>query len=292
MPNFESKEVMVRVLGKNSSKVADKEFKRGETCSLGAGGKIELVTGYSYHVFFGERLSSIEEALSNKPQGEAIVSSPLICALDSAFPSKRRKVDDEQAVTSGAEVSCVEQRSLETFFKFKSTSPIQMKSKWNEYDTLILFSTGQPYTSRKIAAFDLDGTLIETISGKKFASGPNDWKFKAKVPEKLRSLHSTGFRIVIFTNQAGMPKGKPTKEDLRKKLQSIADKLGMHILVLISSGHDIYRKPCVGMWDHMVQYENGGLEPDLSCSFFVGDAAGRFPDWKPGTCTYIYYCAF
>jgi bifunctional polynucleotide phosphatase/kinase len=33
------------------------------------------------------------------------------------------------------------------------------------------------------------------------------------------------------------------------------------------------------MWRHMVEKCNGGVEPDLSASFFVGDAAGRPGDF-------------
>lgn len=44
---------------------------------------------------------------------------------------------------------------------------------------------------RKIAAFDLDGTLIATSSGKKHADGPGDWKWwDRSVPSRLQSLYN------------------------------------------------------------------------------------------------------
>ena len=41
---------------------------------------------------------------------------------------------------------------------------------------------------------------------------------------------------------------------------------------------DQFRKPEVGMWEHLINTCNGGLKPDMDKSFFVGDAAGRKKD--------------
>jgi bifunctional polynucleotide phosphatase/kinase len=55
--------------------------------------------------------------------------------------------------------------------------------------------------SVKIAGFDMDHTLIEPKSNKKFGTGPTDWKFwDNSVKTKLSELHKEGFKIVIFTN--------------------------------------------------------------------------------------------
>ena len=57
----------------------------------------------------------------------------------------------------------------------------------------------------KIAAYDMDGTLITTVSGRVFAKDMNDWKILyPEVPAKLRKLHEDGYRIVIVSNQAGI----------------------------------------------------------------------------------------
>ena len=36
------------------------------------------------------------------------------------------------------------------------------------------------------------------------------------------------------------------------------------------------------MWDVMVKHHNDGIKPDMSASYYVGDAAGRAKDWAPG----------
>ena len=49
----------------------------------------------------------------------------------------------------------------------------------------------------------MDGTLIETISGKTYAVDGKDWKFwsdATTVAAKVRELHKDGYRIVVFTN--------------------------------------------------------------------------------------------
>ena len=70
-------------------------------------------------------------------------------------------------------------------------------------------------TSVKIASFDMDGTLIEPVSNKRFGNGPRDWRFwDPKVKTKLDELHKEGFKVIIFTNQGGVEAGKVTVKDL------------------------------------------------------------------------------
>ena len=59
--------------------------------------------------------------------------------------------------------------------------------------------------STQIAGYDMDGTLISTKSGKVFATNYDDWQILYnEVPGKLKKLHESGYKIVIFTNQAGV----------------------------------------------------------------------------------------
>lgn len=78
----------------------------------------------------------------------------------------------------------------------------------------------------KIAGFDMDGTLIVTKSGKRFAKDAEDWKwFDAKrVPEKLSQLVEDGFELVLFSNQNGIDKGNVTAEEVqvRSSLEPVA----------------------------------------------------------------------
>lgn len=61
----------------------------------------------------------------------------------------------------------------------------------------------------QIAGYDMDSTLITTKSGKVFAQNYDDWMILySEIPGKLKQLYKDGYKIVIFTNQAGISKYK------------------------------------------------------------------------------------
>lgn len=129
----------------------------------------------------------------------------------------------------------------------------------------------------------MDSTLIKTASGKKFPVDSNDWQFfSPAVPAKLHSLHSENTRIVIFTNQSELEKKKTTVDTLCRKFENIINELDIPVQLFISTGINHYRKPSTAMWDHFVTHCTHGMTIDLSQSFYVGDAAGRMKNWKPG----------
>jgi len=137
--------------------------------------------------------------------------------------------------------------------------------------------------SSKIASFDMDQTLINTKRGKGFPTGPKDWVFDSpKIVPKLNALYKEGYKIIIFTNQAGMEKKKTKPEDIKTKILAVANKLGFAIQAFISTGENIYRKPSVHMWNFMRDKCNGGVPIDFDTSFYCGDAAGRAKGWAPG----------
>ncbi|ORY90811.1 polynucleotide kinase 3 phosphatase-domain-containing protein [Leucosporidium creatinivorum] len=129
--------------------------------------------------------------------------------------------------------------------------------------------------SSKVAAFDLDGTLISTRSGNTFPRNKDDWRvWSTGVVPKLSKLHEEGFTILILTNQNY--KGIRL-EWFKQKLPDIAETFQIPFRVLAATEKDMYRKPEGGMWQRFVKEWNGGVEVDMDKSFYVGDAAGR-PD--------------
>ena len=57
----------------------------------------------------------------------------------------------------------------------------------------------------KVAAFDLDGTLVQTKGTSPFPRDASDWLlFHPNVITELQRLHEDGFRLVIFSNQGGI----------------------------------------------------------------------------------------
>ena len=103
--------------------------------------------------------------------------------------------------------------------------------------------------SSKIAAFDIDGTIITTQSGRVFPKDEHDWRILyPEVPGKLKKLVEEGFKLVLVTNQAGIAKGKLTFEQFSGKVVSILARLGVTATVFVSTAETgYYRKPRPGI---------------------------------------------
>ncbi|TFJ84896.1 hypothetical protein NSK_003928 [Nannochloropsis salina CCMP1776] len=127
----------------------------------------------------------------------------------------------------------------------------------------------------RIAAFDLDSTLIKTRSESAFASSPTDWQwFAPSVPASLRSLHEQGYKIVIVSNQRGIESKKTDLSSLLQRLSSVVDALHLPGLEGFFATHtNVFYKPAPGSWYLLEERYPEGI--DVSRSFFVGDAAGR-----------------
>lgn len=95
------------------------------------------------------------------------------------------------------------------------------------------------------------------------------------VKPKLEEFAQKGFKIIIFTNQAGVESGKVTISDLQKKFKLIQEYLGIPIIFLAATQSDKFRKPAVGMWELLKDRIFKGSKIDMGESFYCGDAAGR-----------------
>uniref|UniRef100_A0A1A9WC07 PNK FHA domain-containing protein n=1 Tax=Glossina brevipalpis TaxID=37001 RepID=A0A1A9WC07_9MUSC len=145
-----------------------------------------------------------------------------------------------------------------------------------EDDKLLIFTSAGVKASEKIAAYDVDGTIIKTKSGLVFPKSSDDWMLNCEnAPKKLKQLFNTGFKICFFTNQGGISKGKVNISEFKAKMQSIVQKLDVPIQVFIATGEGYYRKPLPGMWEYLQKEANENVNIDKDQSFFVGDAAGR-----------------
>ena len=123
---------------------------------------------------------------------------------------------------------------------------------WYEKSDLIYYSN-RKNNNNKIAAFDLDYTLIKTKSGKTFPVNKNDWiLWNNKVLDKLNELISNGFQIIIFTNQSKL-KNNQTIEDFKYKINNIIQLLNLEVQVFIATKSGYFRKPFTGMWDKMLE---------------------------------------
>jgi D-glycero-D-manno-heptose 1,7-bisphosphate phosphatase len=128
----------------------------------------------------------------------------------------------------------------------------------------------------KALLFDLDGTLIETKSGKTFPVDAGDWKFREGVLERARlsfhPAHGTT-HLLIITNQGGIEAGYHTQEEIENKLEIIVAQIKQAIPEAVvnfyycpsMTGPD--RKPNPGMINRAAQE----YDLDLSRCLMVGD---------------------
>lgn len=171
-------------------------------------------------------------------------------------------------------------RSARAVAKEKA-SELPFGSKWSEDESLIVLTPKKPESASeqygsKIAAFDMDSTLIATKSGRTFPTGRSDWKWLyEQIPKKLQELHKNGYKVVVFTNQGGVESGNSDPESLKGKVIDIIKEVQVPLYVVIATATDLYRKPATGMWDYFVETLNDGVQVDKTQSVYVGDAAGR-----------------
>ncbi|KAK2808825.1 hypothetical protein FQN50_004301 [Emmonsiellopsis sp. PD_5] len=143
---------------------------------------------------------------------------------------------------------------------------------------------------RRVAAFDLDHTVIVPLSGNRFPRDQNDWKWwRPEVPKKLKDLYDDGYLVVVVSNQGGISLKKEIKggrseakslNTFKQKVAAVMKSLDIPISVYAATEHDEYRKPRMGMWKEMLEDYDLDVDGavDLERSIFVGDAAGREGD--------------
>ncbi|KAM5535591.1 hypothetical protein V8D89_010758 [Ganoderma adspersum] len=131
-----------------------------------------------------------------------------------------------------------------------------------------------PKPSTKVAAFDLDGSLIQSSFPKKGTPPKFEW-WRKLVPNKLKQAHDQGYSVVIITNQA--LRTTALVNDWKKKIPLIAAALPeVPFHIFAATEKDGYRKPIPGMWYELERiFREQDVQIDLPNSFFVGDAAGR-----------------
>lgn len=153
---------------------------------------------------------------------------------------------------------------------------------------------------QRIAAFDLDGTLVETASGKVAYNftDENDFRIWGATPkerqvvvQKVQKHAEKGWLIVVVTSQYGLDQKLARLKVWKKRMALISQRFGVPLFVFVSLDKDVFRKPCAGwvvylrdLWRRgggdgsPLDMELGHSAPDQddeSRSFFVGDAAGR-----------------
>ncbi|KAH9644829.1 hypothetical protein HF086_007917 [Spodoptera exigua] len=255
--NCEECSVEVKQLGVNTSGLNGFALKRNVEYKVEHGSRIEILLNNYIHVIeFDPPPENYEvPKLSNKRKFEE----------EEETPRKRKSVKMESD-------------------EGKAGKPA-VDNLWEDIDKgeLYVFTSKGVKPSHKIAAFDMDGTLIKTKSGKVHPVDTNDWQIAfPTVQKKLKEHVEDNYKLVILSNQAPIGNGRVKIEDFKKKIENIVTKLDVPFQVYIATGKGFYRKPTTGMWKVLSEKKNGDLKINMAESFYCGDAAGRLANWAPG----------
>lgn len=91
---------------------------------------------------------------------------------------------------------------------------VPLPEGWTSVDSLLVWAQGEPQPSRSIACFDFDGCLAATSVTNQ---DPDAWRMMyPHVPCVLKTLHASGHKIVIVTNESMDRLKKP--EAIRKTI--------------------------------------------------------------------------
>ncbi|KAI1319918.1 hypothetical protein EDD11_002593 [Mortierella claussenii] len=199
----------------------------------------------------------------------------------SAKSPRRRSVSLQDPVASAPPAK----KAMFSIFEKPSNPPAPADIQWTTHGTsFIVGEAFQPQPGSKVAAFDLDQTLIKVNGKHKWPKNADDWVWWAPVvPTHLQEVADAGYTIVVITNQNGLDGNKKKQEEMRTKFEKICGRLKLPMWILISMQKDHNRKPMTGLWHWLeVRFQQDDIQIDRTNSYYVGDAAGRHDGWKVG----------
>ena len=133
----------------------------------------------------------------------------------------------------------------------------------------------------KVLFADLDGTLIETISGETFPKGIWDMRIKFDVLNAIKELNPE--YILIVSNQGGIESGFVDAQNFRAKSEYVARAVGEYcnckcyaMYCETNDKLDPYRKPNTGMLERLMEsYIGDDFDYIKPKSLMIGDASGK-----------------
>ncbi|XP_016837662.1 uncharacterized protein F21D5.5 isoform X1 [Nasonia vitripennis] len=272
--SYEDHKVSVEQLGSRACGLNGFKTERGVRLVAQHGDRLEILYGkHPYKIEFNPAPKVNTE--SEKPKKRLLSQESE--EEDEPQSSKKSRMSEDG---NGDQVSMEADESVEAASTSSSNGTMSKSENgtWEHYSnkTLYVYTSNGCTGRSKIAAYDMDKTLIKTISGLEFPKDCNDWQLLyPEVPGKIKKFYEDGYKIVILSNQGNLGSGKITLKDFKKKIEKLVKKIGVPMQVYLAVGQSIYRKPRTGMWDFLVHQKNDGVSVDKENSFYIGDAAGR-----------------
>ena len=133
----------------------------------------------------------------------------------------------------------------------------------------------------KVIFADLDGTLIETISGEIFPKGIWDMKIRFEVLDKIKEIKPE--YLLIVTNQGGIESGFVNAYNFHTKLEYIIRAISEYcdckcysMYCKTNDKSNLYRKPNTRMLEDLIKmYIGNDFDYIKSISLMIGDASGK-----------------
>ena len=228
-------------------------------------------------------------------------------STESSVAHKKPRLDDSTGPTANLDKSNSKSHVMPSPTILKAPDLIQanevVADKWVSYSGIMYkLHSGVPSTAEEMIAFDMDGTLIKTKSGKVFPVNENDWTlWDTRVRTTLQRLHGENKYLAIISNQSGIQSNKVSKTSVQQKVDKIIELIGVPMDFICAIEDDHFRKPRPGMWEFLAfarrrltsaQVAAGTSisttssvdikVPGFPSSTYVGDAAGRPKDGTRG----------
>ena len=73
---------------------------------------------------------------------------------------------------------------------------------------------------------DRDGTIAKDVH---YCRGVEDFEFLPTVPQAIKLLNASGFKVVVITNQSGIAGGYFTEETLAQIHKKMEEELAEHV---------------------------------------------------------------
>ena len=135
--------------------------------------------------------------------------------------------------------------------------------------------------NKKVIFCDLDGTLIETISGETFPKGIWDMRIKLDVLDAIKKLNPK--YVLIVSNQGGIESGFVDTHDFNSKCEYITRAIREYcececyaMYCDSNNKSDPYRKPNTKMLETLLEdYVGDDFDFIKQKSLMIGDASGK-----------------
>ncbi|AHH82674.1 NRK-1 [Buzura suppressaria nucleopolyhedrovirus] len=175
----------------------------------------------------------------------------------------QRRRFDAWRVAIGCEMFVIDWRENMDAQQTRLVETIRTKIyKWQfQNDGLITYAHRLPLLKNKIAAFDLDGTLI-------VSKNEGTWRLKyTDIRSKFIELLKKHYTVVIMANRINLDE---TNINICKNtIEGVCKTINLPVHVLIATKTNNYRRPNTGMFEQYLMKKQPLI--DLDASFYCGD---------------------